>query len=125
MINLVANKAFKDEEAKALFLQQLLINKLKIFSLCIPTEKNTDIFVITKCLQIIQKMLEFKPKALPKESIQTLLNLVHFKNQQVREEVGELLLQVSDDFGEDLLELQKINPSKGSIPDDFKLNFNE
>ena len=55
-----------------------------------------------------------------------LANLVHFRHQQVKEEVGEILLVLSDEFDESetLLELQKINPQKG-VPEGFVLNFNE
>lgn len=39
-------------------------------------------------------------------------NLVHYKNQSVREEIGEYLLTISDEFEDDakLLDLQKISP---------------
>lgn len=60
------------------------------------------------------------------EHKQMISNLVHYKNQSVREEIGEYLLTISDEFEDDakLLDLQKISPQKG-VPEGFTLNFNE
>jgi len=55
-----------------------------------------------------------------------LLNLVHYQNQSVKEEVANLLLIVSDEFDDSnsLLELQKLNATKTNF-ENFVVNFVE
>eukprot|EP00347_Sterkiella_histriomuscorum_P012679 403367644 len=115
-----------DEETQDSVTLNLMKYKVDIFKLAIPTEKHQDTTIILKALQLIQKMILLIPDIYNKDHTQMLANLVHFRHQQVKEEVGEILLVLSDEFDESetLLELQKINPQKG-VPEGFVLNFNE
>eukprot|EP00347_Sterkiella_histriomuscorum_P011916 403370605 len=115
-----------DEETQDSVSLNLMKYKVDIFKLAIPSEKHQDTTIIIKALQLIQKMIQLIPDIYSKDHTQMLANLVHFRHQQVKEEVGEILLVLSDEFDESetLLELQKINPQKGA-PEGFVLNFNE
>ena len=71
-------------------------------------------------------MVEMIPGIYNQEHLQMLLNLVHYQNQSVKEEVANLLLIVSDEFDDSntLLELQKIAAAKNNY-ENFPVNFIE
>jgi hypothetical protein len=60
-----------------------------------------------KALQIVAKGISIIPDLFNQDMLQSLMNLVHSQNMSIREEVGDLLLALSDEFDDQnsLLEL--------------------
>jgi hypothetical protein len=51
-----------------------------------------------KALSFINRMVEIKPDIYNENQLQMLKNLVHYPQQSVKEEVGELLISLSEEF---------------------------
>jgi hypothetical protein len=75
-----------------------------------------DTAVMLKAIQVLQKMLEIVPEEniLDQECISRIVNLVKFPDRKIQEEVGNLMILLSDkiDDPSSLLEIQKFNLSK-------------
>lgn len=103
----IITNLFSLREAKTLLEQQLTKHKMQIFKLALPRQKQNDVGMMTRALQLLRHFLKVKPDSLAKEFLQMVRNLVHYPAQSVKEEVGEILLTLSEEFDDSssLLEL--------------------
>ena len=53
-----------------------------------------------KAIQVLEKMLEIipEPNILDEECISKLISLIHFPDRKIKEEIGSLLLLLSDEI---------------------------
>lgn len=79
-------------------------------------DQQADPNVMLKALQVVVKMVQIIPEGhlLDEDSLQKITNLVHYPDRRIKEEVGQLLLLISDEFDDPstLLEVQKFNLAK-------------
>lgn len=89
-------KAVGDAELLKLVSTRVAKEKHQILKMAIPSDSN-DAITIQRALQVIQRLLESQPDIYPKHSLQVIFNLVHSSNQQIKEEVGRLIIAREDD----------------------------
>ncbi|CDW82490.1 UNKNOWN [Stylonychia lemnae] len=120
------NKFNLDQSTMKVVEASLQKYKMMLFNLSNMNEKNQDTQMALKAIQIIQKAIQIIPDLYSQDILQSLMNLVHSQNLSIREEVGGLILTLSDEFDDvsTLLELQKVNPQKG-LPENFTLNYED
>ena len=78
--------------------------------------EQTDPSVMLKAIQVLQKMLEIMPEedALDSECFGKIVNLIHFPDRKIQEEIGLFLMINSDQIDDPstFLEIQKFNLHK-------------
>lgn len=85
---------------------------------------------MVKALLVIHKMLELipEPDILEPECVVKLTSLVHFPNLKIKEEVGNIMILLSEELDDptSLLEIQKFNLNKiENSEEQIEINFTQ
>ena len=90
------------------------------------SDNHFDVQQPIRVIKVIQTLIRKIPGFITKEQLKAILKLIHIPSLSLKEEVGELLLELTNEFTDEnkLMEIQRYNPSKDN-EEEMKINFFE
>ena len=90
------------------------------------SDKHFDVQEPIRVIKVMRTLIRKIPGFFTKEQLKAILKLIHVPSLSLKEEVGGLLLQLTNKFTDEnmLMEIQKYNPSKDN-EEEIVINFFE